>query len=211
LRTPLFGNRVQVTTAVFYNDYTGLQTFTSGNAANPGIVFAIVNAGSARTYGAEGSVAWRASDAISLGFNLGYLNAKYKNFANTDGTVLNTFDFSGARMLFSPKWQLGFNGNLDQPITDRLDLTGSFLAAFTDDVKFFNSSTPGIPDPVQEGYWLVNARLGVKTADDKYQLSVFANNLFDKGYFTSGNAGGFGRQMRWGDPRIIGFEGRIKF
>lgn len=211
LRTPLAGNRVQLTTAVFYNNYKGLQTFTAGNASNPGIVFAIVNAGSARTYGAEGSINWRATDTFNLGVNAGYLNAKYKDFANTDGTVLNTFDFSGKRMLFSPQWQFGVNGDLDQPLTDSFNLIGSFLVSYTDDVKFFNSSAPGVPDPIQEGYWLVNGRLGVKTSDDRYELAVFAKNLFNKGYFTSGNAGGFGRQLRWGDPRIIGAEARLKF
>lgn len=211
LRTPLGSNRVQLTTAVFYNDYKGLQTFTAGNASNPGIVFAIVNAGSARTYGAEGSIAWRATDTINLGINAGYLNAKYKDFANTDGTVLNTFDFSGKRMLFSPEWQFGVNGDLDQPMTDSFNLIGSFLVAYTDDVKFFNSSAPGVPDPIQKGYWLVNGRVGVKTSDERFELAAFAKNLFNQSYFTSGNAGGFGRQLRWGDPRIIGVEGRVKF
>lgn len=211
LRTRLFGNRAQLTTAVFYNDYKGLQTFTAGNAANPGIVFAIVNAGSARSYGAEASLNVEVSDALNLGANVGYLNAKYKDFANTDGTVLNPFDFSGRRMLFSPEWQLGFNGNLDQPLTDTLDLVGSFLVSYTDDVKFFNSSAPGVPDAVQPGYWLANVRAGVEIADGRFEIAAFANNLFNKGYFTSGNSGGFGRQFRWGDPRIVGVEAKAKF
>lgn len=211
VRMPFAGNRGRLTAAVFYNDYTGLQTFTSGNAANPGIVFAIVNAGSARTYGAETSISYQVSDAVDVGIAAGYLNAKYKNFANTDGTVLNVFDFSGERMLFSPKWQLSFNGNLDQPVNDNLNVIGSFLASYTDDVKFFNSSTPGVPDPVQKGYWLVNAQLGVAFDNKRYELVAFANNLFDQGYYTSGNAGGFGRQLRWGDPQVIGIEARFHY
>jgi hypothetical protein len=127
---------------VFYNDDKNLQTFTSGNAANPGIVFAIVNAGSARTYGAEATFSYMVSSAIDVGVNVGYLNAKYQNFANSDGSVLNTFDFSDKTMLFSPEWQLSFTGNLDQPISDKVNAIGSFLASYTSDVKFFNSSPP---------------------------------------------------------------------
>jgi len=211
IRTPFAGNRGQFTAAVFYNGYKGLQTFTSGNAANPGIVFAIVNAGSARTYGAEATVSYKVTDAVDLAVNAGYLNAKYKNFANNDGTVLNTFDFSGKTMLFSPKWQLSFTGNLDQPINDSTSLIGSLLASYTDDVKFFNSSTPGVPDPVQKAYWLVNAQLGFAFDNKRYELLAYANNLFDKGYYTSGNAGGFGRQLRWGNPRVIGVEARFHY
>jgi iron complex outermembrane receptor protein len=211
VRTPFADRRAQFTAAVFYNDYKGLQTFTSGNAANPGIVFAVVNAGSARTYGAEATLSYKLTDAVNVGVNAGYLNAKYKKFANTDGTVLNTFDFSGKSMLFSPEWQFSLTGQLDQPLTDKMNLTGSFLVSYTDDVKFFNSSAPGVPDPIQKGFFLVNARTGVSFDDSRYQVSVFANNLFNQAYYTSGNAGGFGRQLRWGTPRIIGVEGRAKF
>jgi iron complex outermembrane recepter protein len=211
VRTPLADRRAQFTAAAFYNDYKGLQTFTAGNAANPGIVFAVVNAGSARTYGAEATFSYKVTDTFDLGLNAGYLNARYKTFANTDGSVLNTFDFSGARMLFSPEWQFSLTGQLDQPVTDTMNLTGSFLVSYTDDVKFFNSSAPGVPDPVQEAFVLVNARAGVSFDDDRFRLSLFANNLFNRAYYTSGNAGGFGRQLRWGTPRIVGVEGRVSF
>jgi len=211
LRTPLFDNRAQFTTAIFYNDYKGLQTFTSGNAANPGIIFAILNAGSARSYGAEATFNVSVTDTFDLGASAGYLNAKYKDFANTDGTVFNTFDFSGEKMLFSPEWQFGLTGNLDQPVSDTVDLIGSFLVSYTDDVKLTNSTQPGIPDPVQKGYWLVNARIGAQFMDERFEIAAFAKNLFDKGYFTSGNVGAFGPQFRWGDPQILGVEARVKF
>ena len=198
LRVPLFDRRVQFTTAVFYNKYKGLQTFTGGNAANPGIIFAVINAGSARTYGAEATLNWQIVPALSIGANAGYLNAKYKRFVNPDATVFNAFDFSGRRMLLSPEWQLGFNANLDQPITDQFNLTGSALASFIDDVKFFNSATPGVPDSMQPHYWLVNARLGIRTSDKKYQLSAFATNLFNRAYFTSGNSGRVRRAVALG-------------
>ena len=211
VRAPFADRRGRFTAAIFYNNYKGLQTFTAGNAANPGIVFAVVNAGSARTYGAEATISYKVTDTFDLGVNAGYLNAKYKTFANTDGSVLNPFDFSGERMLFSPEWQFSLTGQLDQPVTDRMNLTGSFLVSYTDDVKFFNSSAPGVPDPIQEGFFLVNARAGLSFDDARYQVSLFANNLFNRAYYTSGNAGGFGRQLRWGTPRIVGIEGRAKF
>lgn len=211
VRVPLFDHRAQLTTAIFYNEHEGLQTFTSGNAAHPAIVFALLNAGAARTYGAEVNFDLRASSAVTLGINAGYLNARYKTFANSDDTVFNTFDLSGERMIMSPEWQVGFNGNLDQPLDDRLTLTGAFLLAYTDAMKLGNSTTPGVPDATQDGYWLANARIGLRTSDKRYELSLFADNLFNKRYFTNGTAQGFGRELRWADPRIIGLELKAGF
>lgn len=52
----------------------------------------------------------------------------------------------------------------------------------------------------------------MKTADDKYGVSVFANNLFDASYFTSGSsAAATGTLLNWGDPRIVGVEATVDF
>src|ERR1019366_9469987 len=41
-RGKLFDNKVQFTTAVFYNSYKGLQATTTGDAAHQGIIEAII-------------------------------------------------------------------------------------------------------------------------------------------------------------------------
>src|SRR5690606_35788758 len=56
VRTPLFDRRVQFTAAVFYNDYRNVQVAAHARPAFPTVSIAVVNAGSARTYGAEASV-----------------------------------------------------------------------------------------------------------------------------------------------------------
>jgi iron complex outermembrane receptor protein len=210
-RAPLFDRTMQLTTAVFYNDYTGIQTFTNGNPSHPGIIFAIINSGSARTYGAESSLTWRVTSPFTLGVNASYLNARYKQFGNSDGAVLNTFDFSGRKMLFSPTWQLALTGDVDYPINDRCNFIANALVSYTDDIKFFNSAVQGIPDPIQPAYWLTNVRVGMRTSDDRYRVTLFANNLFNRGYVTLGQASAFGDLYRWGNPRIVGIEVRAKY
>jgi iron complex outermembrane recepter protein len=213
LRVPFFNNEVQLTTAVFYNKYKGLQTITNGDATHLYITQAIINAGSARTYGAEGSVTWRVVRPVTLGLNVGYLNAKYETFAlgaNPNG--LSAFNFSGQTMLFSPEWQGSLNAALDQPITDKLHLTGNFLYSYISRTIFFNSAiAPYIPDPVQPGYGLANLRIGVQTADQRVGFSVYANNLFNKGYTVFGGSSALGNQFTWGNPRIVGGEVTVKY
>ena len=77
---------------------------------------------------------------------------------------------------------------------------------------FLQSNLPGIlQEPGQPGYWLTNARLGVRTTDDKYGVAVFANNLFNKGYLTYGSSSSLGNQLTWGAPRVVGVEVTAKF
>ena len=210
-RESLFDHKLEVTGAVFYNDYSDLHAFTTGNLAHSSIIQAYINAGTARTYGVEGSINWRVAPPLTVGVNAGYLNAKYKDFKNDDGRVLNTFDYSDQRMIYSPEWQLSFNANLDQPVTDAFSLIGSALASYTAKQDMALSSIPGIPDAIAPSYWLVNLRAGVKTSDDRYELAVFANNVFNEGYYVVASHSALGNVFGWGEPRIVGVELRVKY
>jgi iron complex outermembrane recepter protein len=213
LRAPLMNNKVQVTAALFYNDYRNVQVAGHARPTFPTISIAVINAGSARTYGAEASVTARVADPLTLGASVGYLNAKYKDFRLSGNPVLEDFDLSNTRMINSPEWQFSAHADLDQPITEGLRLVGNAVAAYTDEVLWQASAIPGLlPDAVGKSYWLVNARLGIKSADDNWELAVYAKNLFNEGYSTFGNsAASYGNILLWGDPRVIGVEGIFKF
>jgi iron complex outermembrane recepter protein len=207
----LLDHRVQVTSAVFYNDYNGLQYTTAGNAQNPQLIEAIINAGTAETYGAEGSVAWRVARPVTLTANAAYLEARYRSFSNSDGAVLSTFNFDGYRMINSPRWQMAFTATLDQPLTGNLNLTGTWQTAYTSNVVTEYTTYPGIPSGAIPQYWLTNVRVGVKTSDDRYQVSLYVNNAFDRAYYTFASISTLGGNALWGDPRIAGAEVQVKF
>ncbi len=208
IRAPLLDNRIQTTASVFYNNYKNLQTIAHANAAHAAIIEAIINAGSARTYGVEGSVDWRVFRPLTLGLTAGYLNAKYKTFGNTDPTVLEVFNYNGSRLTNAPETQYSFNANFDQPVGPLVRLVASTLVTHTSSFLWEQSGLPGVlPDAEQAGYWLVNARIGVRSLNDKYGLAVYANNLFDNGYTTYGSsAAATGTLLNWGNRRIVGVE-----
>lgn len=212
-RQSLLDHKVQLTTAVFYNDYKGAQVSAHAKPAFANtIILAIVNGGTARTYGAEGSLNWRVIDPLTLGVNAAYLNAKYKKFALLNNPVLADFDLSGQTMLNSPKLQLSFTAGLDQPVTDNLRLVGNAVVSHISRVIYQQSNIPGfLPDADGPGYWLTNLRLGVRTADDKYGFAVYANNVFNAAYYTFGNSASTGNIKTWGNPRIVGAEVSAKF
>jgi iron complex outermembrane receptor protein len=212
-RAPLFDRSVQVTTSVFYNDYTGLQTPAHATPEHPEIILAIVNAGSARTYGADGSITWRVNRPLTLGASAAYLDAKYKTFAFSSN-VLEAFDLSGKTMLNSPKWQLSFTGDFDQPVTDQFRFVANAVVSHLSSVIYQPSAIPALfPDASGQGYWLMNLRVGARTTDDKYGVALFVNNLFNRGYVTYGSSSAAtgGNVLTWGNPRIVGGEVTAKF
>ena len=212
-RTPFLSNTMQLTSAVFYNDYKNLQIAAHTNAAHASILLAIVNGGNARTYGAEESFTWRFIPPVTIGINASYLNAKYKNFEIPPNDVLVPFNLSGTTMINSPEFQLSLTANLDLPLNDRYNLIGTALFSHTSDILFQQSGLPGIlPDSTQSAYSLVNLRLGVRTADSRYQLTINADNVFDQAYTVNGSSSASGGNvLQWGNPRIIRGEFQVRF
>jgi outer membrane receptor protein involved in Fe transport len=91
-------------------------------------------------------------------------------------------------------------------------VVGNVLVSYSDSVIWQQAGSPFLTDSVGPSYWLVNARLGVRSSDDKYELAVYAKNLFNEPYTTFGNsAASYGNILSWGDPRIIGVEATLNF
>ncbi len=70
----------------------------------------------------------------------------------------------------------------------------------------FNSAWAQIP-----AYGLANARIGIKTDDGLWDLSVWAKNLFDKNYFLSLSAANTGLVTgQVGEPATYGVTFRTR-
>ncbi len=212
-RAPLLNRDLQVTTAVFYNKYRNLQVTAHALPQYAAIAEAIVNADSARTWGAEETLDWRLFAPLTVSVSAGYLNAKYTNFALANSAQLEPFDLSGSTMLNSPKLQANFRAEYQQSLNGQLRLVANALEAYVSHVLFAQSGLQGVlPDAVGPGYWLTNLRLGIQTTDEKYSAALYAKNLFKREYYTYGSsAAAYGNLLDYGDPRIIGGEITARF
>jgi iron complex outermembrane receptor protein len=204
-RTNLFNHRAQLTTAIFYNNYSNLQTAVGGNQFNPDVSLTFLNAKKARTYGAEASLTVKVAPPLTISANIGYLNAKYTDFKFGGNAIVDAFDFSGHRMQLAPKWQGGVSADLDQPITDKLHLVGTILASYTG--AFFYSPN-NINSTRQKGYWNVNTRIGIRSADRHYGIFLDVENVFNQLYWSDGANyqnpdGSFRADNVLATPRII--------
>jgi len=216
LRASLFNRKVQFTTAAFYNDYTNLALTLTGYS---GLPFVLFNAKSARTYGAEASVNWQATNWLALGANIGYLNAKYTSLhcsmppPNQAWCIKSlqtpAFNNDGNTMIQSPKWQGGFTAQMDLPVTDSWNFAGTVLYSFSS--KFFNTDTNLPANNQQKAYSITNVRAGAHTRDNRLGVYVSVKNLFNKHYQAFGTSSNTAQYSTPGAPRIIMGQVELKF
>jgi iron complex outermembrane recepter protein len=207
-RATLFDRRVQFTSAVFYNAYDGIQIARAGNAANPTISNAIIDIGTARTYGAEASITWQATPEFSLSANVGYLNARYKNAGYIGSPIVDPFDASGNIMALAPEWQGGISANYDQPIGTNWRIKANALFSF---VSRYNYQYEERPLLFQPAYQVVNLRLGASDYDENIGLYLFVNNVFDTEYTIFGTSNSLGSLLTPAPPRVFGATLEAKF
>ncbi len=76
----------------------------------------------------------------------------------------------------------------------------------------FNSTAQLSAYGVIPAYGVLNARIGLRTADGKYDLAFWARNLADEDYYVARAPGTFGLITGTvGEPRTFGATLRAKF
>ncbi len=216
VRASLFDRKVQFTSALFYNDYTNLALTLTGYS---GLPFVLFNAKSARTYGADASVNVQAAQWLSLGANIGYLNAKYKSLNCSmpapdqafciKSLQVGAFKNDGKTMIQSPEWQGGLTAQADVPVTDNWNLASTVLYSFSS--KFFNTDSNTPANNQQKAYSITNVRFGAHTRDKALGVYVSVKNLFNKRYQTFGTSSNTAQYTTPGAPRIIMGQVEVKF
>lgn len=191
--------RARTNIAFFYYDLSDLQI-----AQFVGLRFTVLNARSAKDYGAEIENLFQLSDALTLGIDGTWVpHAKYAADPNIDAVL------SDSRFRFAPKLSGNVSLNLDQSVSDDLNLTARIQYQYTS-VQLINTAGLSRQGPVN----LVNANLGVKVPESHLTVEAWVQNLFDKTYFTqafetplqTGDQNGY-----LGSPRTYGVRLRATF
>ncbi len=174
----------------------------------------IANIPKVRSRGFEADLDLRASDHFGFNGSIAYAQATYRNYANAPQAVerLNLSaiqDLTGQQLPGVPRftWTAGFHG--DVPLA-----SGGFALTYSADWSHrssFNTSSSNSAWAQVPGYGVGNARIGIRSDDVGWDLSIWAKNLFDKNYFTTlsvANTGVVTGQL--GEPRTWGFTFRTK-
>ena len=204
----LFGrfldDRVQLTSSVYYGEYTDFQT-TRFDPNNGG--FVTENSGNATQYGFEFDGQALLTENIRLLATYAYTFSEYDD-EDDDG---NPLQFAGNRFRITPENSFSLAADIEVPLGagGSLSIVPSYIWKgdhfFEDDNGFdyVANDTGGfdrIPemfpdgtlvDETQDAYGIANLRLGYDAADERWGAFVVGENLFDEEYLIDvGNTGG---------------------
>ena len=202
LKARLFDGSVTFNIDAFKVDYKDFQGQQRVGVA-PVFFYTTTNAGGLSTKGVEADLSWRAAPGLTFAANVAYIPTKFTEFSiqcfdlytnpatpvgqcnyqqpgTPPGTALQ-YNARGAPLIYSPKWTYAITADYQTPVGNGLEFGAHATWSY-------RSRTFGIvadPNTIVPGYGLLNGELSIGSEDDRWRLSIFARNLFDK-YFVGG-------------------------
>lgn len=194
--------------AAFLADYTNLQVQANRGDPLTGVTrFESVNAGDARTKGVEIEGVLRPSADFTVtggvtyaktAFNIDGLNCPiqlqpdapvvsatdvpYNTCVRTTAGGATFQNIQGAPFPNSPRWRYTVSPRYDTDVTNDLAAFAQFSVSYS---SSFNFAIEQDPLQVQDAYTLVDASIGLRDAEDRWNVTLFVKNLFDQTYYTS--------------------------
>lgn len=196
-----FDRTLTLNGAFYYIDWTNQQI---KSMTTPGIV-ETANAGRSHSKGFEMEASWRPVHGLDLSGYLGITHGVYDRFIGRDGTNL-----AGNRLVNTPSITAGLAAQY------RWDLGALPLSAVVRAEYHYVGDHYFDPENrlKQEGYGLVNLRVGVE--NDSFSATVFVRNLFDQDYRAFGYRDFAGSPFASdvavaGQPRMIGLTLKARY
>lgn len=218
VKSQFLDRRATFNAAAFWTEVSDYQTAITEQVANT-VNFRqyIANIPKVRSRGVEGDLALRANDNLSFTASASYTDAKYIEYRNAPQAVENlnlgaVQDLSGKPLSGVPKfaWSVGADASAPIGALGGRDLSLYAHADYAHRSSFNTSATNSAWAQVP-GFGIANARIGLKTSDGLWDLSVWTRNLFDKDYFlnlSAANTGAVTAQV--GEPRTYGVTLRTR-
>lgn len=217
LKSQWLDDRLTFNLALFNTEIDDYQTAISEVKGDTGIIQYVANAGDVRSRGAEVDVAYHLNDFISLTGSLSYIKATYLDYRNAQQAPENynlgaVQDLTGEALPGVPElaWNVGVD--VAYPIENFLqgiELYSSANYAYRDG---YHTSVTNSRYSQLDDLSLLSARVGLRTFDGRWDLSLWGKNLTDKAYFvtlgpsTTGQVSG-----QLGEPRLVGATLRVTF
>jgi iron complex outermembrane receptor protein len=192
---------------------------------NPlGLGFIIGSDASVETKGAELELQWLATEHLTLDGSVAYVSARFDRYrqgqctdaqkaalpVNSRGSCIQ--DMSGKQLNDHSPFTWNLNAHYENALAST-DWTwyGRAEIAYRDEKRDFPSLDRGTK---QNDYALVNARLGIRSPDDRWDVALWGKNLLDREYilqFHQGLDGLFGVRTVRGDQRMLGVNVTVRY
>ncbi|ANI79249.1 TonB-dependent receptor [Sphingobium sp. EP60837] len=187
--------------AIFYYDYRNQQALNVDDLS----IQTLINIPKSRILGGELELIARPVSSVRINAGLGFLSTKIRE------GVLSGQPLVGNRLPNAPK--LTASAGVDWDVIDNSagKLTANVNASYTSKQFYDLFNTDRI---AQKGYALVNGQLSYRFADDRFGVSAWGKNIFNKFYhrYAIDLSPSFGFDyIHLGDPRTFGMTLDAKF
>jgi len=205
LKSSLMQRRVSTNIAFFFSDYTNIQipgsvgVDTDGDGISDTFAGVTTNAGEATVKGVEfegnallGSDLLQSGDSLNSLVTVGYIDAEYDEFiaqVSNPATGETALENVADQRVFqnTPKWTAHIDLTYDFPVR-LFDQPGSMALiggwSYRGDTNQFEVPSQFLD---QDAYSLFDASLVWRRMDGRYEVGIYANNLTDQQYRTSGH------------------------
>lgn len=210
----LLQGRGDLNVAVFHTDFTDLQV-----SSYTGTQFTTGNAAAATSKGVEVETNWRPTGHLSFGGSVAYLDAKYDDYPgaacvyNAPPTCASaTNNLAGYRLTRAPEWKGTAYVEVKHDLTDDLTLTARLSADYTGRSYYQADLNPLNAQPA---YTKLNARIGVRSESQDWEVAVIGSNLTNEVVFSQAFnvplIGGDSHAVMINPPRLITVEAVKRF
>lgn len=233
VKTEWFGKTLSLNGDLFLEDIDNYQSsvrqaFIDTITGVQNYVTFYSNVGGVQTSGYEIDGRWRPLEGLSIDFGAGYTKAVFTDYKNAaappdlanNKVKVNTVDLTNTALPNVPVHNLNIGVSYEHPVAQAFgkDVNGFIYAnenwRDTTDVSALGFAN----DPLrvrQSPYSIVNVGFGIRSEDDRYSLTFWGKNIFDRSYITSASINSIGSgdysTVGLGIPAAFGVTLRVKF
>ena len=215
LKSQLLDRKITLNAAAFLTNVYDYQANITVPQQGATAIQYIANIPQVRSKGVEADVVFAPSDWVSFSASAAYTDARYVSYTNAPNAPENNpvanpvQDLSGQRLPGVSKFTYSVGADLARPVGSGLE---GYLHADWLHRSSFNSSGTNSVYGIVPAYGLVNARIGLRTQDGRYDFSFWVRNLTNEDYYVSrGSLNNYGLiTAALGDPRTFGATLRAK-
>jgi iron complex outermembrane recepter protein len=220
MKSTWLDDTLQLNLTVFYTPYEDVQITTQQFQLVNGVptnATAVLNAGKQLNQGAELETMWRPLSALTVVFNVGYLDAEFEEFlvGCTPPQAGCRFDASGLHSpINSPDWTT-FLGATYAWELGAGDLTAHAGYQYRSATKVANTLV-SITD--QDAYDVLDLGVAYTTADEDWRFALEGKNILDEEYRVAGYdfgaagpTGGFSQIGFYGPPRTVSVTATYRY
>jgi len=206
--------RLVFNVALFLNEFKDLQVSSFNTPPNSAPILVVSNAGKSTSKGLELDLNFAATEWLTLGTSLGWLNSRFDRYEDAPCNLvekaagLTECDLSGEKTPFAPDYSGSVYADIAYPIkAGNLVITGGVLLSFS---AWYYTDGALNPAAIQDSYTMWDARIGLADADNKWSVSVVGKNLGNEAI--NGMGVPFAGMIGYlGAPRTVMLQGTYNF